>query len=61
MQNPDPLLDVEGAAEYLGCTVRLVRHLISTNRLEVVRITRRIQVRRSVLDALIDTHTKAAR
>lgn len=47
------LLDVPGAAEYLGVTERFTRRLIAERRIAVVRIGRHVRIDARDLDAMI--------
>lgn len=60
--NPDPLLSLLQAGEYLGCSDELVRQEIIAGRIAVIRMgqpgTRtRMRVRRSELEAYIERST----
>ncbi len=50
------LVSVPQAAHLLNLSVAYTWRLVHTGRLEVVRIDRRVQVRRSALDAFIAAH-----
>jgi len=52
--NRPRLLDVDGTAQYLGRSKQSVQHLISSGRLPVVRMDRRVFVDVRDLDALIE-------
>lgn len=60
LRNPDPLYDIQQAAQYAGTTVRFMRRLTHEERIQVVRIGGRVRFRKSALDGLIDTNTRAA-
>jgi len=47
------LLDVPGAAEYLGITERFARRLVAERRIAVVRIGRHVRIDTRDLDAMI--------
>lgn len=48
------LLDVRGAAEYLGCSAASVRNRVAAGELKAVRIDRHFRFDMRDLDALID-------
>lgn len=57
---PEGLLDWEGAAAYLGTTVRHVKTLTREGKLDHVRIGRKIRFNRNGLDGFITRNTKKA-
>jgi excisionase family DNA binding protein len=55
---PEPYMDVESAAAYLGCKDRRrIYDLVEQGRLRVARDGRRLLTRRSWLDAALDEKT----
>lgn len=48
------LMDVDGAAEYLGRTPKAVRKLIEDGKIPVVRFDSRVQIDRQDLDRVIE-------
>ncbi|TSA47755.1 MAG: DNA-binding protein [Actinomycetales bacterium] len=54
----DALLTIPGAANYSGLTDRSIKHLIYTRQVAFVHVGRRIYLRRSVLDQLIENGTQ---
>lgn len=59
--NPDPLLDVEQAADYLHTSKRHVRHLISKREITVTRIGNKVRFRVSELNTYVVTRTTPAK
>jgi excisionase family DNA binding protein len=55
---PDSLLDVPGAAEYLGFSVWTLYRWIGRGQLPHLRISDRIRFRRADLDAWLDEHRR---
>lgn len=51
------LLTIPKAANYSGLTDRSLKHLIYTRQVSVVHVGRRVYLRRSVLDQLIEKGT----
>lgn len=49
--NPDPVLDPDQAAEYIGATPRMVRLFAQQKRIPIVRIGKLLRFRQSDLDA----------
>lgn len=58
--NPDPLLTVPEAADYLGVPVHWMRRAIHERRLPVLRVGRNVRLRRSALDDYLTTCTTPA-
>ena len=52
-ENPDPLLSVPDAGQYLGTGERYARRLIAERRIAYVKVGRHVRIRRSALDGLI--------
>lgn len=59
--NPDPLLDVDQAADYLHTSKRHVRHLISKREITVTRIGNKVRFRVSELNTYVVTRTTPAK
>jgi excisionase family DNA binding protein len=59
--NPDPLLPVRAAAEYLGLKEWHVGELLRTGTIPSVRLGRALRVRVSALEAYIAANTQAGR
>jgi excisionase family DNA binding protein len=59
--NPDPLLDVPQAAEYLGTSERHVRLLTSKCAITVTRVGNKVRFRRSELNTYLVTRTTPAK
>ena len=55
-----PLLDVDGAADLLGTSVRHVRRLRAESRIPWVKIGAKLRFRRSELDAYIEANSHPA-
>ena len=53
------LLKYEGASEYTGLTERSLKHLVAKRLIPVVHIGRRVYLRQSDLDQLIENGTQA--
>ncbi len=58
--NPDPLLTADDVAEYLGVSLRFVRHEIAAGSLPAVRLGSLVKVRRSAVEAYLSANTTAA-
>ena len=58
--NPDPLLAIPSLATYIGISERHARLLVDQRRVSVVKIGRRVRVRRSEADRLINESTVEA-
>lgn len=58
--NDDPILDVAGAAEYLGQSERWIRRSVQERRFKFTRLGRKLGFRRSWLDAYVDAKTTDA-
>jgi hypothetical protein len=52
------LMNIETAALYLDRTPDGIRHLIEAKYLPICRIDRRVQIRRTDLDRLMERHTQ---
>ena len=61
LQNPDPLLDVPQAANFLGSTERHLRLLISKQEISVTRIGNKVRFRKSILNTYVITRTTPAK
>ena len=59
--NPDPLLDIEQAADFLFTSERHVRHLISKREITVTRIGNKVRFRISDLNTYVITRTTPAK
>ena len=59
--NPDPLLDVSQAAEYLGTSERHIRLLTSKCLITVTRVGNKVRFRRSELNTYLVTRTTPAK
>lgn len=59
--NPDPLLDLPQAADFLNTTNRHIRHLISKREITVTRIGNKIRFRISDLNSYAVTRTTPAK
>jgi excisionase family DNA binding protein len=57
---PEGLLDWEGAAAYLGTTVRHIKTLTREGKVDHVRIGRKIRFTRAGLDGFITRNTTRA-
>mgnify|MGYP006098265369 CR=1 FL=1 len=55
-----PLLDVDGAADLLGTSVRHIRRLRAASRIPFVKIGAKLRFRRSELDAYIEANSHPA-
>ena len=55
-----PLLDIDGAADLLGTSVRHVRRLRAESRIPWVKIGAKLRFRRSELDAYIEANSHPA-
>ena len=51
--NPDPLLSMKEAANYLGISISKMYDLANREKLSVVKVTSDIKIRKSVLDTYI--------
>ena len=51
--NPDPLLSMKEAAQYLGVKISTMYDLAKREKFSVVKVTSDIKIRKSVLDAYI--------
>ena len=51
--NPDPLLSMKEAANYLGISISKMYDLAKREKLTVVKVTSDIKIRKSVLDTYI--------
>lgn len=60
-QNPDPLTDVPGAAEFLCTSDRHVRLLVSKRQITVTRVGNKVRFRISDLNTYLVTKTTPAR
>jgi excisionase family DNA binding protein len=56
--NPDPLMTLDEAADYLGSSARFVRKQIAQGTLEGTFLGRLVRVRRSALERFIETQTR---
>ena len=52
-----PLLSASHAAEYTGLSLRSIRHLLQTDRIPVTRVGKRVYLRKTDLDTLIESGT----
>jgi excisionase family DNA binding protein len=59
--NPDPLLDVTNAAQFLGTSDRHIRLLISKQEITVTRIGNKVRFRISDLNSYLVTKTTPAK
>jgi excisionase family DNA binding protein len=59
--NPDPLVDIPGAADFLFTSDRHVRHLISKHEITVTRIGNKIRFRISDLNTYVISRTTPAK
>ena len=59
--NPDPLVDVSGAAAFMGTSDRHVRSLISKREITVTRIGNKVRFRISDLNTYLVTKTTPAK
>ena len=59
--NPDPLLDLPQAADFLNTSDRHIRHLISKREITVTRIGNKIRFRISDLNSYAITRTTPAK
>lgn len=59
--NPDPLLDLPQAADFLNTSDRHIRHLISKREITVTRIGNKIRFRISDLNTYAITRTTPAK
>ena len=59
--NPDPLLDVPQAADFLGTSERHVRLLTSKCAITVTRVGNKVRFRRSELNTYLITRTTPAK
>jgi excisionase family DNA binding protein len=59
--NPDPLLDLPQAADFLNTSGRHIRHLISKREITVTRIGNKIRFRISDLNSYAITRTTPAK
>lgn len=59
--NPDPLLDLPQAADFLNTSNRHIRHLISKREITVTRIGNKIRFRISDLNTYAITRTTPAK
>jgi excisionase family DNA binding protein len=59
--NPDPLLDVTNAAQFLGTSDRHIRLLISKQEITVTRIGNKVRFRVSDLNTYLVTKTTPAK
>ena len=53
--SPSGLMDLENAAQYLGCKVSTVRWMRRTKKLPFARIGAKLMVRKSDLDAYVQS------
>ena len=60
-RNPDPLLNVPQAANFLGSTERHLRLLISKQEISVTRIGNKVRFRKSILNTYVITRTTPAK
>lgn len=60
IENPDPLLTIEEAADYLRTTERWMRRSIDENRIPRTKVGRLVRFRQSALDAYLDANTVAS-
>ncbi|MFJ3905666.1 helix-turn-helix domain-containing protein [Streptomyces sp. NPDC090025] len=60
-KNPDPLLAISEAAEYLSVPVRMVRRLRAQRRIAAVKVGKHVRFRVSVLEAYLAEQTDPAR
>ncbi len=59
--NPDPLLDLPQAADFLNTSSRHIRHLISKREITVTRIGNKVRFRISDLNTYATTRTTPAK
>ena len=59
--NPDPLLNLPQAADFLNTSGRHIRHLVSKREITVTRIGNKIRFRISDLNTYAITHTTPAK
>ena len=55
VENPDPLLNLQEAAEYLNTTQRWMRRSVGERRIRFTRLGRRLAFRRSWLDHYVES------
>lgn len=60
VENKDPLLSLEDAAEYLSVTKRWMRRAIQERRIRTTRLGRRVYFRLSWLEEYIDSQASEA-
>ena len=60
-RNPDPLLNVPQAADFMATSERHVRLLISKQEISVTRVGNKVRFRTSVLTTYITTRTTPAK
>ena len=48
------MLDIESAAEYLGTTVRHMRHLVAQRQITYVKVGGKVRFRKADLDTFIE-------
>lgn len=59
--NPDPLVDIPAAADFLNTSGRHIRHLVSKREITVTRIGNKIRFRISDLNTYAITRTTPAK
>jgi excisionase family DNA binding protein len=59
--NPDPLVDIPQAADFLNTSDRHIRHLVSKREITVTRIGNKIRFRISDLNTYAITRTTPAK
>ncbi len=55
VENPDPLLNLQEAADYLNTTPRWMRRSVAERRLRFTHLGRRLAFRRSWLDHYVES------
>jgi excisionase family DNA binding protein len=58
--NPDPLMTVDEAAEYLGMSAEFVRRQVAAGRLEGTRLGRYLRIRQSALERYLSVSSTAS-
>jgi excisionase family DNA binding protein len=58
--NPDRLLTVAETADYLNCSVRMIRRIVAERRVPFVRIGRHVRFRVSALEDFLQAGSVAA-
>ena len=58
--DPDPLIDKEGAARYVGVEQRFINRLVAEKRITFVKVGRKVRFRQSTIEAFIVANTVRA-